>query len=178
MIDLKIKSIKELTSEKDFFSKNQVNINSILGLGIGYVLEEAKIHDFTTPCYDFNTKKTLIDYFAQVKKIRSSDKVYNFFRQVMYADTNKYIASSANFPQLLNDNTRFPIQMYYAFGDLLSEPIEIEKKTELQFMELVMLSRLPYLYQDRIRDRFMKINADKLPERFIPLFELAEKQFI
>jgi hypothetical protein len=65
-----------------------------------------------------------------------------------------------------------------AFTPLIESEKNPNKKLELQFMELVMLSRLPSLYKEEITNKFNKMNDICIPPKLIPIYDLAKQQFV
>jgi len=192
MAVLKIKSIKDLVSEKDFFLDKNVTPDSIIGLGIGYLMEEAKIPDFTYKNYDYNSIKTLRDYDKELVQAMKEGKLLRFFEKITTVEQlkkysasmeqailNKYRYVFKNFdPVLKNNLDTIPAQLYDAFRNIILYEPNKERKTELQLMELVMLSRLSSQNKKNLENRFRNINGNNVPDRLMPIYDKASFYFL
>jgi len=192
MAVLKIKSIKDLVSEKDFFLDKNVTPDSIIGLGIGYLMEEAKIPDFTYKNYDYNSIKTLRDYDKELVQAMKEGKLLQFFEKITTVEQlkkysasmeqailNKYRYVFKNFdPVLKNNLDTIPAQLYDAFRNIILYEPNKERKTELQLMELVMLSRLSSQNKKNLENRFRNINGNNVPNRLMQIYDKASFYFL
>ena len=193
MAESRIKSIKDLIVEPRFFGDKNVTPNSVLGLSIGYLMEETKIPDFTLEGYDYNSTKTLRNYADDMNKILVEGRMWKFFDQIttVSLDTRKYKSSQRQeviekykftmslFNHVLEHNLdSFPAKLYDAFRNIILYEPDKERKTELQLMELMMLSRLPSQGKKNMETRFRCIKGNYVPERLNNIYDKASFYFL
>jgi hypothetical protein len=173
-----IKSIRELITEREFFANNNVSVEGTIGFAIGYLMEEIQIPDLTTPNYNPNSKKILVNYVGEINKALVTKKMDNFFNKTR-ADDAKYIYARHDFmPILQHSLSQFPSKLYNAFGQIIDTEENTERKSELQLMEIVMFSRLPSLCKKQIIDRLERIDVNCIPIKLESTYELARNYFI
>ncbi len=174
-----MKSIKELVETPDFFKDDNVSANSIIGLGIGLLMEEARIPSILDKNYDPNSGKILKYYSSALNKVLGTGTIGDYFDMVGdSAPREKYQYSFKMFlPVLRASLNNTPANLFDALREVIEAEENPHNKTELQLMEIVMLSRLPSQFKKVIPQMIEKIDNKHISSDEWPAYELAKAYF-